>query len=133
MQVFVLVFNAGTDNEGIYTLKVKDPTEGSQLSKDVVLAFEVEDDAARYALLLEAQDFPSATAEAIARFEIEEFCREAGLEMQFIPEGTLAVPPEANLEQMDWQPDQAGPNDSGSELSDSDALERIRRQLEGLL
>ena len=49
MRVFVLLFNARTENEGIHTIQQGD------LQK--VLAFESEDDATRFALMLEAQDF----------------------------------------------------------------------------
>lgn len=124
MQVFVLLFNARTDNEGIHTLKLNDPEAGAQ---DVVLAFEVEDDATRFALLLEAQDFPTATVEAIDMDELEEFCQGAGLELKLVTEGTLAVPPESHVEETDWQPDRPA-----SSAPESD-LDRIRRQLEGLL
>ncbi|MCS6815504.1 MAG: DUF3110 domain-containing protein, partial [Cyanobacteria bacterium] len=57
MQVFVLLFNAGTDQEGIHTLKMMDPELGE---RNVVLMFEAEDDATRFSLMLEAQDFPAA-------------------------------------------------------------------------
>lgn len=125
MQVFVLLFNARTDNEGIHTLKVSEPESESSLPRDVVLAFETEDDATRFALLLEAQDFPTPTVENIDLEEIEEFCRSSDLDLKFIPEGTLAVPPEKSVEKIDWQEDGEVP-----QLSD---LDRIRRQLEGLL
>jgi len=49
MKVFVLLFNPGTENEGIHTLSMGD--------RHLVLMFEDEDDAIRYSLLLEAQDF----------------------------------------------------------------------------
>ena len=124
MHVFVLLFNTGTDNEGIHTLKLKDP-EMDGVQRDVVLAFEEEDDATRFALLLEAQDFPSPVVERIEREEIEGFCQESGLTMQFVEKGTLAVPPEANLEQTDWQKD--------DERLQETELDRIRRQLENLL
>ena len=57
MLVWVLLFNANTDNEGIYTLEI----EGN----NIIIAFEQEDDAIRYAGLLEAQDFLSPTVESI--------------------------------------------------------------------
>ena len=70
MQVWVLLFNANTDNEGIYTLEI----EGN----NIIVAFEQEDDAIRYAGLLEAQDFLSPTVERIDKQDLEEFCEEAG-------------------------------------------------------
>ncbi len=117
MRVFVILFNARTDNEGIHTIRIG--------SHDAVLMFESEDDATRFALMLEAQDLPPATVEAMDAEEIEEFCQSAGYECGLIEEGMLAVPPETNMEQTDWQLD--APK---VEISD---LDRIRRQLEGLL
>lgn len=124
MNIFVLLFNTGTGNEGIHTLKLKDPdVEG--MHQDVVLAFEEKDDATRFALLLEAQDFPLPIVEEFEQEEIEAFCRDSGLRMQFVEKGTLAVPPEANVEETDWQRQDA--------QSEDNELERIRRQLENLL
>lgn len=125
MNVFVLLFNTGSDNEGIHTLKLKDP-EMDGMQRDVVLAFEEEDDATRFALLLEAQDFPSPVVEKIDQKEIEVFCQESGLKMQFVEKGTLAVPPESNVSQTDWQ------QDDEERIQESE-LDRIRRQLENLL
>jgi Protein of unknown function (DUF3110) len=137
MRVFVLLFNARTENEGIYTLKMD--------GRNIILMFESEDDATRYGLMLEAQDFASPAVEAFEAKEIEEFCQGADYECKLVPQGTLALPPEANVETTDWQPD-AQPDTkldtkpstkpdtakSPTELSDSE-LEQIRRRLEGLL
>jgi hypothetical protein len=128
MRVFVLLFNAGTDNEGIHTLKVND--------LNVILMFESEDDATRYGLMLEAQDFASPSIESFDSEEIEEFCQGAGYDCKLVPEGTLAVPPETNVETTDWQPnaDRTAPNAEAekSEMSQSE-LDELRRRLEGLL
>lgn len=120
MRVFVLLFNARTENEGIHTIRVGD--------RNKVLVFESEDDATRFAVMLEAQDFPTATVEAIDAEEIKEFCESADYDWELIPEGALALPPETNVEQTDWQSDQQ----KAADLSDSE-LDRIRRNLEGLL
>ncbi|HEY9669401.1 MAG TPA: DUF3110 domain-containing protein [Coleofasciculaceae cyanobacterium] len=119
-RVFVLLFNARTDNEGIHTIRVGD--------RNTVLMFESEDDATRFALMLEAQDFPEATVEAIGADEIEEFCRRCDYSSELIETGRLELPPEANVEQTDWKAEA----DESEEPQMSD-LERIRRQLEGLL
>lgn len=129
MRIYVLLFNARTDNEGIHTLQVGD--------RNVVLMFESEDDATRYALMLEAQDFGAPTPEGFDSEEIEAFCESAGYEWKMIEEGQLAVPPETNVESPDWNPDATPAEAVSSEpeertLSDSE-LDRIRRQLEGLL
>lgn len=120
MRVFVLLFNARTENEGIHTIRVGD--------RNQVLVFESEDDATRFAVMLEAQDFPTATVEAIDAEEIKEFCEGADYDWELIPEGALALPPETNVEQTDWQQDRS----TATDLSDSE-LERIRRKFEGLL
>jgi hypothetical protein len=120
MRVFVLLFNARTENEGIHTIQVGD--------RNKILMFESEDDATRFAVMLEAQDFPTATVEAMDAEEIKEFCESADYDWEVIPEGALALPPETNLEQTDWELDQSEPED----LADSD-LDSIRRKLEGLL
>jgi hypothetical protein len=90
--------------------------------------FESEDDASRFALMLEAQDFPEATVEAIGADEIEEFCRRCDYDWELIAAGRLELPPEVNVEQTDWQAD--ADKTEEPEISD---LDRIRRQLEGLL
>jgi len=133
MQVFILLFNARTDSEGVHTLKVSQPNDSSGLSKDVVLAFEAADDATRYALLLEAQDFPTPTVEEIDRIEIEEFCQSAGLELQFVPGGSLEIPPETNVAETDWQPNVEADDGTSTQVPPNSDLDRIRRQLEGLL
>jgi hypothetical protein len=132
MRVFVLLFNANTDNEGIHTISID--------VRNLVLMFEQEDDALRYAMLLEAQDFPVPSVEAIDKEEVEEFCQSAGYECYLIPENfvprdeferLLLAPPERNLAQMDWETGKK-PEDEDSDMSSED-LDRIRRQLEGLL
>jgi Protein of unknown function (DUF3110) len=141
MRVFVLLFNARTENEGIHTLKVGD--------RNVVLMFESEDDATRYGLMLEAQDFSSPVVEAFDSEEIEDFCSDAAYECKIVPEGTLELPPESNVEDTDWQaegtrpadrealpegyrPSRSDEADEPTEFSDSE-LNQLRRRLEGLL
>lgn len=123
MHVFVLLFNARTENEGIHTIQIGD--------RNKVLLFESEDDATRFALLLEAQDFPTPTVEVFDSEEIEDFCRSADYDWEIVTEGMLAIPPEQNLESTDWTPD-GKPERTKAEMS-KDEIERIRRQLEGLL
>ena len=143
MSVYVILFNARTDNEGMHSLRVGD--------RHQVLMFEVEDDAIRFSNFLEAQDFPSATVEAFDPEEIEEFCESAGYEALRVPDGTLLMPPETMVEETTWDPD-AAPGDvpdlsstgvsreasreagQGSVQDASSAeMDRIRAQLEKLL
>jgi hypothetical protein len=128
MQVYVLLYNVGTDNEGIHTIQIA--------QKDIVLMFESEDDATRYAMLLEAQDFLMPSVEKIDSQEIEDFCSQAGYETKLVTEGMLEVPPERNVTNTDWNEDvtySSPESESESSEMSSTELERIRRRLEGLL
>lgn len=141
MPVHVLLFEAGTDNEGIHSLELNGRT--------VVLLFEERDDAERYAGLLEAQDFPVPSVEAIEREEMELFCGQAGYEARFVPTGflpssaeerLLIAPPERNMDLTHWKDEasRAAAPDSGEGSSpgsspESSELEAFRRRLEGLL
>ena len=129
MLVHILLFNAGTDNEGIHTIQMGD--------RNTVLMFKEEDDALRYSLLLEAQDFPEPKVEAIDSEEVEQFCRQADYDSKLVESGQLEIPPEKNVEELSWEEKQQA-KDSSPEVDSvdsiaNDELERIRRQLEGLL
>ena len=133
MPVHVLLFDAGSDNEGIHSLELNGHT--------VVLLFEEQDDAERYAGLLEAQDFPVPTVEALAREDMELFCVQAGYEARFVPAGflpqspeerLLIAPPERNMDVSGWKENQAVVPDVEGE-AERDALDEFRRRLEGLL
>ncbi len=145
--VHVLLFDAGGDQEGIHSLEIQGRT--------VVLLFEDPDDAERYAGLLEAQDFPVPSVEALDRQEIELFCREAGYEARHVPSGflpssdedrLLIAPPVQNMDVSDWREQAAAaemetrvdtaastdPRLPDPGRSDPE-LEAFRRRLEGLL
>ena len=66
MNIFVLLYNSGTEKECIHSIELNGRT--------IVLMFEEKDDAERYCGLLEAQDFPIPTVEMIEIDEIREFC-----------------------------------------------------------
>ena len=137
MRVYILLYNAGTDNEGIHTLQIGE--------RNQVLMFQEQDDAERYALMLEAQDFPAPTVEPIDDEEVKAFCRNADYDFQLVESGKLAVPPETNLEPTDWNETEnlSEQKTNSSELVESseseksamsnEELDRIRNQLEGLL
>jgi hypothetical protein len=136
--VHVLLFDPGSDQEGIHSLELGGRT--------VVLLFEDPDDAERYAGLLEAQDFPVPSVEALDREELESFCAQAGYEARFVPAGflpstdedrLLIAPPERNMDVTSWKEEQAAAERSetaGEEPASADPeLEAFRRRLEGLL
>lgn len=133
MRVFILLFNARTENEGIHSIREGD--------RNKVLMFESEDDATRFALMLEAQDFPTPTVEAIDAEEVKQFCASCGYDWEVVPtQGELVIPPEINVEETDWQPDpqvkekseDSNTKQESPELSDTE-LEKMRRKFEGLL
>ncbi|MBW4505826.1 MAG: DUF3110 domain-containing protein [Scytonematopsis contorta HA4267-MV1] len=125
MRVFVLLFNANTENEGIHTIREGD--------RNKVLMFESEDDATRFSLMLEAQDFPTATVEAIDPEEVKEFCAEANFDWELIPENSaLVLPPDTNVDETDWQAEAEKQKPTDMPTSEPD-LDSIRRRLEGLL
>ncbi|WP_114992840.1 DUF3110 domain-containing protein [Synechococcus sp. UW179A] len=140
MLVHVLLYDAGQDSEGIHSLELSGQT--------VVLMFENRDDADRYAGLLEAQDFPTPSVEALDREEIELFCREAGYEARFVSDGfvpksdderLMLAPPSANRDVANWQeqdPEQDLAQAQGRAPQDESSvqdLDDVRRRLEGLL
>ena len=136
MRVFVLLYDDpnGSGNGGIHTLV--DRSSG----RNKVLMFASEDDATRFALMLEAQDFPTPTPEAIDDDEVIDFCRDANYEWELVPEGSLVLPPEQNVDEPEWQSDaedRAGPPADVTEEEESTMsqaeLDRLRRQLEELL
>ena len=131
MRVNVLLFDAGSDSEGIHSLEIAGRT--------VVLLFENPDDAERYAGLLEAQDFPVPTVESLDREDVELFCRDAGYEARFVASGFVPesdeerlfmAPPEANRDVSQWKDEESLPEPEPSISSELDAL---RKRLEGLL
>lgn len=130
MRVHVLLFDPGSDQEGIHSIELNGRT--------VVLLFEDPDDAERYAGLLEAQDFPVPTVEALDRQELEQFCQEAGYEARFVPAGflpsseeerLLIAPPERNMDVSQWK-ETEGPEPASQPDPE---VEAFRRRLEGLL
>ena len=99
MKVYVLLYNSGTDDEGIHSIELN--------GKTIVLMFEDIDDADRYCGLLEAQDFPTPTIEVFDIDDIRKFCLDSGyesklVEKNFIPktqeERLLITPPPKNID-----------------------------------
>ena len=126
MNIFVLLYNSGTDKEGIHSIELKGRT--------IVLMFEDKDDATRYCGLLEAQDFPLPTVELISIEEIKDFCIKLDyeyrlVEKNFVPKTAedrlLISPPQKNLEVDNW----------GNETNNKnkDDLNTIKENLEKLL
>ena len=131
MLVHVLLYEAGTESEGIHSLELKGST--------VILMFEDRDDAERYCGLLEAQDFPTPSVEELTRRDIEAFCIEAGYEARYVEKGfipstdeerLMISPPLSNLEVCNWNNHD---NCNEQVSSTNDQLEDIKKRLENLL
>jgi hypothetical protein len=127
MRVYVILFNARTENEGIHSVQADD--------RNLIMMFAEEDDALRYAMMLEAQDLPNPTVEAMDSQEIEDFCADSDYECILVEEGMLVVPPDRNVEETDWQADGQPPKDREAKDKSDDGIDydQIRRKLEGLL
>jgi len=126
MNIFVLLYNSGTDKEGIHSIELKGRT--------IVLMFEDKDDATRYCGLLEAQDFPLPTVEMIDIEEIKDFCINSNyeyklVEKNFVPKTAedrlLISPPHKNLEVENWEGE--------SNNKESIDINTIKENLEKLL
>jgi len=126
MDIFVLLYNFGTEKEGIHSIELKGRT--------IVLMFEEKEDAERYCGLLEAQDFPLPSVEKISIDEIRDFCTKLDyecklVEKNFVPKTAedrlLISPPQKNLELENW-------NDEKSNEGNID-LNSIKENLEKLL
>ncbi len=135
MLVHVLLYESGTDDEGIHSLELDGNT--------VILMFEDIDDAQRYCGLLEAQDFPTPSVEILTREDIELFCIESGYECRFVEKGfvpkteeerLLITPPQANLDVSSWAEEIEGETqkDTKSDPIQGD-LDDIKKRLENLL
>ena len=130
MLVHVLLYEAGTESEGIHSIELKGST--------VILMFQDRDDAERYCGLLEAQDFPTPSVEKLTRMDIEAFCREAGYEARFVEKGfipntdeerLMISPPLSNLEVGDLQYNE----NTNNKTSTNAQLEDIKKRIENLL
>ena len=126
MNVFVLLYNFGTEKEGIHSIELKGRT--------IVLMFEDKDDAERYCGLLEAQDFPLPSVELINIDEIRDFCNKLDyesklVEKNFVPKSAedrlLISPPQKNLEVENWNQEESKDNNID--------LNSIKEDLEKLL
>ena len=130
MNIFVLLYNSGTDKEGIHSIELKGRT--------IVLMFEDKDDATRYCGLLEAQDFPLPTVEMINIEEIKDFCIKLDYEYKlvqknFVPKTAedrlLISPPQKNLEVDNWNQDENKDENKDENID----LNSIKEDLEKLL
>jgi hypothetical protein len=99
---YVVVFNQGTDNEGVYTLEAS-----ARGSKSELLTFENTDDARRFARHLQGEEFTvagrgrgvSLDAQCLMwdTRRIEQFCYSGNFELAYVPSGGRIQLPEKNV------------------------------------
>ena len=124
-KVYALLFNIRTENEAIHTVQIGD--------RNKILMFESEDDAMRYSLILEAQDFPVPTIESFDSDEIKEFCKQADYDWEIISNEELAIPPEKNVEKFSWKNEEDLKIVTDEVQMSTEEMDMMRNKLEGLL
>jgi hypothetical protein len=92
---WVLLFNAGQRNEGVYTLQGRETPEKSHGT--YVLAFEQHEEACRFGMMLQAQGFDLATATKWTSELLGDFCDTADFSLGFVPDAALLIPPAQNF------------------------------------
>ena len=90
-QVFVLLMNSHSSNEGIYATLQAD-------GQNTILMFENFDDANSYNDLLSQKDLKGLSVESINRWEVERFSKNQGYMTRLVKAGTRVEPPEENAE-----------------------------------
>ena len=88
---YVLVFNPGQHDEGVYTLQGR-----ASEAHSYVLAFEATDDADRFAQLLQAEGFDLATPSIWDARQLTSFCSMGDFEVSLVPTGGMITPPAKN-------------------------------------
>lgn len=119
--VWVIMFNAKDGSDGLYSLTID--------TDNIILAFESKQEAQRYALCLEVQDFPAPQVCDMEPSDLRDFCIEAKIKLGFIPAGVMLVPPkESAVEDLDaWR----GPSSNESGMSEED-IDIMRKRFDSL-
>jgi hypothetical protein len=121
---WVLIFNVGRHDEGVYTLQGR-----ASCPTAYVLAFERTDDAERFAQQLSSEGFDLAKPLQWDVAQISAFCSAGEFEISLVPDGALITPPNKNeydLEAFDRinEPDE-GLFSVEKFMEEREALERI--------
>ena len=89
-EVYVLLYKAGSAQEGIHSIDYDD-------GRVVIVAFEDKKDAVAFADKLTAQNFPTPTVSALNGEDLEAFAMQAGYNLRFVRTGEQIDPPTSNL------------------------------------
>ncbi|KAL6747530.1 hypothetical protein V8C86DRAFT_1309050 [Haematococcus lacustris] len=100
-QVFVILFGVGErESEGIYSLRA---FAEDGLPQETIIVFESDEDASRYAGLLEATMDHCPAVCSIPPEGLRAFCMEHGYRCRLEPRGSLLIPPDFNVGVTDWE------------------------------
>lgn len=129
--VWVLIFNQGQMDEGVYTLQGRHTPASSY-----VLAFDQTDEACRFAQLLQAEGFDMPAPIQWRAEQIRQFCESGCFELGIVPTGALLTPPAHNEYDADAF-DKLHQEVEGEDTSDegaftSDDIEAERKRLDRL-
>jgi CHAT domain-containing protein len=87
--VYVLLYNAGTDNEGIHTI--------SHQKRHTILLFEFSADATNFTQKLREQNLAVPSVETTETETIMSFCKKNDYNWEFVPEGANRTPPRESV------------------------------------
>lgn len=126
--LWVIIFTNATDgSDGVYSLTIAED--------NIVLAFQEREEAQRYAMCLEAQEFPRPQVCELDSSELKHFCGESGFRLGFVPKGALITPPEESaIDDIDtWrgEPKSNRATKDSTGLSEED-IEVMRKRLDSL-
>ncbi|CAM9876507.1 unnamed protein product [Ectocarpus sp. 12 AP-2014] len=121
-KAYVVVFNQGEPEEGVYTLFVQ--------GRNVLRAWQDKPEAARYALMLRAEDLPLGRPTELPMSQIIEFCKDNGVGLEIVPRGRGLHPPSRNKPQIDFDYSKSSSQgqDCGSARGSSSAAAGTGRQ-----
>jgi Protein of unknown function (DUF3110) len=126
--LYVILFNANKGSEGVYSLALN--------GVNIVLAFQEKTEARRYALMLEAQEFPAPHVGEFSAAELKTFCGDSGFRLGLVPKGSLLTPPEetvlGNLEEWSNKSSPSSSRDNDGTTLDPEEVELMKRRLESL-
>jgi len=101
-EVYVVLFGVGESaTEGIYSLRSH--SEDTGLYVETIVCFESNEDAFRFAGLLEATMPHGPSIHTIRPNDLVKFCQDSGYACRLEPTGSLMMPPEFNVGITDWE------------------------------
>jgi Protein of unknown function (DUF3110) len=83
--VYVLLYKAANNTEAIHTILYN--------NRNKVLMFEKQEDASAFAQLLQEQNFPMPSLEAISELEVRAFCQASNYDCELVRAGADLTPP----------------------------------------